>query len=221
MDLPNAKALWKPFAVLGAAAAYLTLRWDDIPARWAIHWDLAGRPNGWAERTPLGVYGLIALGAGIVVFMEVTNAVRRSRQPEDARSEGIRAAAVSMLRGLTFATSLLLAFLAVDLPLGPRLPVSAILGLTAVVIGVPLAIGSVRLSRAKREARDLGHVESLEGYHEPFYSNDTDRRLWVPKRYGVGWTVNFAHPLAWPTMLLLLGVPIAIAVLSSLSSHGR
>ncbi len=79
----------------------------------------------------------------------------------------------------------------------------------------------VRLSRAKNRARSLGSCDKLEGYHGLFYSKTNDVRLWVPKRYGVGWTVNFAHPLAWPTMLLLVGVPIALAIVSSLSTRGR
>jgi uncharacterized membrane protein len=220
MDLPIGKALWKPFAVLGAAAAYLTLRWDAIPPRWAIHWDLAGRANGWAQRTPLGVYGLIALGGGIIVFTEVV-AVLASRRGRDVMLEPLRAAALSTVRTVTVATSLLLAFLAVDLPLGPHLPPLAMVGLSLAVVGPAIAIGMVRLSRAKNRARSLGASESLEGYHGLFYSKGTDVRLWVPKRYGVGWTVNFAHPLAWPTMLLLVGVPVALAIVSSLSAHGR
>jgi uncharacterized membrane protein len=220
MDLPIGKALWKPFAVLGAAAAYLSLRWDAIPQKWAIHWDLSGRPNGWAERTPMGVYGLLAAATGVVIYMEIATALA-TRKRSDVAAEPVRAASRSMIRGLTFATSLLLAFLAVDLPLGPRLSPLAIAGLTLVVIGIPLAIGGVRLSRARREARRLGYSESLEGYHGLYYSNVNDGRLWVPKRIGVGWTVNFAHPLAWPTMFLLVGVPIAAIVVSSFASHGR
>ena len=30
-----------------------------------------------------------------------------------------------------------------------------------------------------------------------FYVNRNDPRLFVEKRYGLGWTLNFAHSLAW------------------------
>ncbi len=41
-----------------------------------------------------------------------------------------------------------------------------------------------------------------------FYWNPKDKRLFVPKRLGFGWTVNFAHPLAIPLLLGILIVTI-------------
>jgi len=35
----------------------------------------------------------------------------------------------------------------------------------------------------------------------------------VPKVAGVGWTINFAHRRAWPVMIALIGVPVALAIL--------
>jgi hypothetical protein len=45
-----------------------------------------------------------------------------------------------------------------------------------------------------------------------FYVNPQDPRLWVEKRMGVGWTLNFAHPAAPWVMVLLLGVTVGIVV---------
>jgi uncharacterized membrane protein len=46
-----------------------------------------------------------------------------------------------------------------------------------------------------------------------FYVNPDDPRLWVEKRLGVGWTLNYAHPSAWwMTLLLLLPVLIGLGV---------
>ena len=36
----------------------------------------------------------------------------------------------------------------------------------------------------------------------------------MPKLAGVGWTVNMAHPLAWTVLVVLVGVPLAIAILA-------
>ena len=57
--------------------------------------------------------------------------------------------------------------------------------------------------------------EPLEGHHALYYANGNDRRLWVPKVTGMGWTINFSHPLAWPMLALLLAVPIVAIVLSA------
>lgn len=40
-----------------------------------------------------------------------------------------------------------------------------------------------------------------------FYWNPKDKRLFVPKRYGIGWTVNFANPFS---VLALVGIMVII-----------
>ena len=52
-----------------------------------------------------------------------------------------------------------------------------------------------------------------------FYNNPDDPALFVPKRYGLGWTLNFGHPqskLFLIGILLLLLLPIVIAILGGL-----
>jgi uncharacterized membrane protein len=44
------------------------------------------------------------------------------------------------------------------------------------------------------------------------YFNPDDSSLWVPKRIGVGWTINFAHPWAWPVLAVLVVVPATVVI---------
>jgi uncharacterized membrane protein len=75
-----------------------------------------------------------------------------------------------------------------------------------------------RLRPAKKESTP----ESDEGWNVLYYSNAKDDRLWLPKRNGLGWTINFAHRLAWPAFLLLLTpIFIAIAVVAVVATHAR
>ena len=46
-----------------------------------------------------------------------------------------------------------------------------------------------------------------------FYSNPDDPALFVEKRYGLGWTLNFGHPQA---RLVLIGLLVGTLVLSIL-----
>jgi uncharacterized membrane protein len=50
------------------------------------------------------------------------------------------------------------------------------------------------------------------GWCGPFYCNPQDRRVFVPKRWGWGWTCNFARPASW---LIILGLVVAPAVLAA------
>jgi len=213
MDEPRRAGAWiVPLAFLGAAAAYLALAWDRIPPRWPVHWDAFGRPNGWSERTPAGVYGIVALGAVLVLVVQAPLLLPLSAA-EGAPAEGARRAMRPFVLATSIALSLLFSFLAIDLPLGPRLSPGTIVGLAIATIGIAAAVGVVGARRAAKGAESQG--APADGYHGVFYSNASDSRLWVPKRYGVGWTVNFAHPWAWPTLLALLAVPIAISLLAA------
>ena len=44
------------------------------------------------------------------------------------------------------------------------------------------------------------------------YVNHDDPALFVEKRFGIGYTLNFGHPLSWVLMGLLVGIPVLLAV---------
>lgn len=46
-----------------------------------------------------------------------------------------------------------------------------------------------------------------------FYNNPDDPAVFVPKRFGLGWTLNFGHPQA---RLVMIGMLVLILVLSLL-----
>ncbi len=48
-----------------------------------------------------------------------------------------------------------------------------------------------------------------------FYFNPDDAALFVERRFGVGYTLNFGHSSAWICVALVLLIPIAILVLVS------
>ena len=53
-----------------------------------------------------------------------------------------------------------------------------------------------------------------------FYNNPDDPALFVPKRYGLGWTMNFGHPQARLVLIgllvLVLLPPLVVAILGVL-----
>jgi uncharacterized membrane protein len=48
--------------------------------------------------------------------------------------------------------------------------------------------------------------------------NPADPRLLVPKRSGLGWTFNFAKPIAWVVLAALLLLPLAIVAAVALQA---
>ena len=46
------------------------------------------------------------------------------------------------------------------------------------------------------------------------YQSERDTRVWVPKQNpALGWTLNFAHPAAWWSLLGLFTIPLGFVVL--------
>jgi len=48
-----------------------------------------------------------------------------------------------------------------------------------------------------------------------FYFNRSEPRLWVPKRIGLGFTMNFGRATAWAIMAILLATVVVLAVHSN------
>ena len=53
----------------------------------------------------------------------------------------------------------------------------------------------------------------------PFYSNPDDSSLFVPKRYGIGYTLNFGNPWSWVVLVLIFALAIAPLFLSGIFVH--
>ncbi|NOZ75668.1 MAG: hypothetical protein GXO90_09930 [FCB group bacterium] len=58
-----------------------------------------------------------------------------------------------------------------------------------------------------KNGKNQGHYFLL------FYWNPDDKRIFVPKRWGFGWTVNLANPFS---VLTMLGLLFAVSLLAKL-----
>jgi uncharacterized membrane protein len=208
---------WVPLLVLAGAAAYLSLRWDEIPERWVVHWGAGGMPNGWTRRTWLGVYGPLLGGVALWGVFEAVGVVVRAAGRNKPGLEPLANASVHLMRLVMLAIAILMSLLAVTLPLGPRVAPGVIVLLAFVLVWGAIALGASRAAQAMAFAK-AKDPERLKGYRGLFYHDPGDPRLFVPKMLGIGWTINFAHRRAWPVLLLLLGGPLVIVVVAVLLS---
>ncbi len=200
-----------PFVILAAAAYWLKEHWDAIPARFPIHWDIAGKPNGWSERTARGVYGPLVLGAFLCVIMIATSL---GLSYGSARLEGgkktVRWQMLRMFRWLGYLMGLMFTLIALA-PLYPEyvrpgwLAPAIIAAIAILVIPVIRASSDPEGSEAERtpdEAWKLGLI----------YYNPADPALMVEKRMGFGYTMNFGHPLSWVLVAATLAIPVVVMI---------
>jgi uncharacterized membrane protein len=48
------------------------------------------------------------------------------------------------------------------------------------------------------------------GWFGPFYCSREDRRVILPKRWGYGYTFNFARPATYALIFVLLAAPLVV-----------
>jgi len=189
-----------PYLLLVPPAVALVLLADRFPSPMPVHWDLAGRPNGFFPRTPLALgFPLLLLGGILLLLDGIVAGGARVGPP--ANAEGVRRL-LSPIRWL-------LALLATPAAFAPLWgPTPVVVGAGAMVLVV-----LVQIARAPRLA-----PASTEGWRGGLiYANASDPRLLVPKRSGLGWTFNFARPVAWVLLAVLLLGPLAIVAVAMLA----
>ena len=73
-----------PFFLLLVIGMLLRRDWALIPERFPIHWGANGQPNGFADRTFLGVYGILLVAALVIAVLALLalGIVYRTRRVE-------------------------------------------------------------------------------------------------------------------------------------------
>jgi uncharacterized membrane protein len=188
-----------PFVILAAAAAWLYLNWDSIPARFPVHYGADGVPDRWTDRTARGVYGPLFFGAAISAWLLIMSVAgwfgsRRSRFRSIMLGGGI---AIGYMMGFLFALIALQPLL--------RIPVWGI-ALFPMAVLIPLLI---LMSRKMNEPGESMDPTPNECWHWGiFYYNPNDAALFVEKREGLGYTFNFGNRWSW---VLMMGLALVIA----------
>jgi len=185
-----------PYLLLVPPAVAVLLVADRFPAVMPVHWNASGVPNGFLPRTPLTLELPVLFIAGLLLFMDLIVAGGARVGPPPVTES------VHRLLGPIRWTLGLLATPSAFAPLWGPLPV-------LVGAGVMVAVVLVQIARSPR----LVPPGMEAGWHGGlFYSNAADPRLVVPKRSGLGWTFNFARPVAWVLLVAILLLPIALLV---------
>jgi uncharacterized membrane protein len=226
--VPGGPYLWAgPFAILGVAGAWIGAHWNEIPARFPIHWGFDNKPNGWAIRSVAGVYMPLAIEAAVCLMILFFNwqIARNSRG-----STAMRKLTVWLLLALSYLMAALFAWLTVALPLGHGAPglmnMGIIMGALAIIIGVVIVYGlrakadpepGTGRATAPQSVLGLGdNTADRNWIGGLLYFNPDDPAIFVEKRIGIGFELNFGNPRAWVFLGFLVFIPVAAVVLTKL-----
>lgn len=70
-----------------------------------------------------------------------------------------------------------------------------------------------------KNALDDGYNDSANWKWGLFYFNPKDKRIFPPKRWGIGWTINFGNP--YSVIVFVLVIVLAILAPLLLNTHPK
>ena len=208
-----------PFVLLAACAAYLWIHGEEIPARFAIHRGAGGQPNGWAAHSFVGVYFLSIAGilaALTLILYGMTHWVRsvHAGGPEGVRELKFRRTASAILLVWEYFITIQSSWI-VLVPRGhdlrvALLPLLLVFILVALVVLARLGQGGSRVPAGNETSPGPSAVPVGDRTQDKywklgiFYFNRDDSAVIVEKRFGLGYTLNFARSATWVIVLLVL-----------------
>ena len=225
-------AIVAAFAALAFVAPLLS--YDEMPQRIPIHWNAAGRADGWTDRSLLAVLFMPALGVYMQFFLYILRrdfAGVKMTLPADSTEEYLRAKEkylqtnvdtldwARLTIAVTFCGVALLQTFTVVERLRAMVPVAragVLLGFVAMLAGIVfLLVRMYRINAQLQQQTGNDYVQrSVDESHWRHggltYSNADDPALVVEKLVGIGYTLNMAHPGVRNRLLLMVGFPVFV-----------
>lgn len=199
-----------PYLILGAAALYVAMHYSELPERVPVHYGVSGQPDRWQPRSTRSVFGIFVIGAAVTLLVSSTVLLmifgaRRGAYQSSYQNRFLRANLLTMA-GVGCGTSLLISGIGL-MPLRgiPDVftPPFWIVNVVSMAL-IMMSLYPVLVFSSAPEESDSTPDQYWKG---AFYSNPDDPALVVPKRLGIGFTLNFAHPTTrylFPALILVL-----------------
>lgn len=207
--------------------AFALAMYDRFPARIPMNVDFSGNVSTYANKS----VGVVLFPAIVVGFMGIIFTISHyfiiiSKHPIDPAAPLSSALAygrfariqsqLMLVGGLLLSSAIGGAFYLSSLGIVPMtvtassLMVVVVLFVSAVaIISVKLGQSGARLAAELRSDDALARDDDSHWYLGTLYFNRDDPSIIVPKRFGIGWTINHARPAAWA----LIGVIVLVTAL--------
>lgn len=208
---------------------------SQLPARVPVHWNAAGEVDRYASPNELWMWaGILTFDLALLWVIVFGIAKERWALPENeperyrALQFERRRLLVRMLEWVMLGVDAGLAIIWMGLAFGTlhgipdSIPVVAGAVLTLGGTLVPFFIYVPRIVRTVDELRRIAGTAVL-GTHDSgwvfdnlIYYAPEDPAVFVPKRSGIGQTLNMARPAAWAFLIAVIALPIVISLAATL-----
>lgn len=221
-----------PFGVTVFLIIFTILHYDQIPDHIAVHWGPSGEADSWRSKTyftaismPLVMLMMQCMMWGIVDSIKrsaIKMAVNRKEESLEDQLKSRKYMSWNIMF-LSYALTILFTVLQLSniypsMTSGNRLLPIFILFLCLVLGSVLIYAWKKRKLRVTYEDNVVAEVMDVDEdrYWKGglIYVNRQDPSVFVEKRFGIGWTMNFANPRGY----IVIGLPLLILLLISFFS---
>lgn len=211
-----------PFIITGIMAVLTYMNYDKIPGQIPAHFDFKGNVTSWREKSYSSVFWPTLMQVFMIgLFIFVNTIIGKAKQQISAVNPERSIAQNRIFRkrwsGFTVimgsGTVLLFAFVQLTLlyEISPMI-MTAVIGfytLAAILGSVYLSIttgqGGSRVKISKGpDGQEIDRDDDKYWKLGQFYFNPEDPAVFIEKRFGIGWTMNFARLKAWLYILVLV-----------------
>lgn len=228
-------------AIIAIVNAIVALSlYDTLPDRIPTHWNIKGMADAWEEKSIASILQLPVMQMFItgVMYFSYKMAERSkqqisSRNPELSKEQNrlfrLRWSGYTVVLNIT----MVILFTIINFTSLNILKISSktMIAIMLVLIGISLA-GSIFMSlwtgQGGSRIKIKDENNNKENYNDRedddhwklgvFYFNPDDPALFIEKRFGVGWTINFGRPIAVIIFaVIILGAFLIPFILSMLS----
>ncbi|WML39991.1 DUF5808 domain-containing protein [Neobacillus sp. OS1-2] len=216
-----------PITIAIGLIGYTIFQYTILPEQIPTHWGIKGKPDAFTEKTPFSAISMtLVLLVMQFMFLGMNIATKKSGIKLSATSTQDSRLRQLALRKYSswfmFLTSLLITLLFSCLQLStihPKLISNNWLVAIPLIFLLVILVGNVifAVKVGRTDKKTTGQVNGkITDFDEDsywkgglFYFNRNDPSIFVEKRFGVGWTLNFANPIGYllviaPILLILL-----------------
>nr|WP_106781152.1 DUF5808 domain-containing protein [Lysinibacillus timonensis] len=210
-----------PMFVTVGLIIYTVMNYEILPNEIPTHWGPTGEPDAFTEKTPftaiqlpvfLLLLHLMFLGIHIAtkksgIKLSATNAIASKR-----RQLGMRKYSSWFMFLVVLTITIMFTFFQLT-TIHPNLFIGSILKLiipfgALVIILIGTILFSIKVGRSDKDipSNVEGNITDID--EDRFwkgglwYFNKNDPSIFVEKRFGVGWTINFANPVGYFILIL-------------------
>lgn len=218
-----------PLCIILITIVWTVQLYEYIPSKLPMHTDFAGNTT-YEIKTWTNVFLMPGTQVFLLIVMFLTNFVIKSSKqqinsenPTESKQRNLlfRRKWSVFLLGTTIILELLFSFIqfsfiypALDAYINSLLVVSIVtILLWTVVLSVRIGQGGERIKLNQNPDQAVLDTDK-DCYWKlgMFYVNKNDPAVFIEKRFGIGWTCNWARPFAWIFIIGIIAVPIGVAI---------